>query len=313
MKNGTHTVVVEFVLQGISQIWLVQLFLCTLLLLFYAIILPGNVLIIMTIRHDPHLGSPMFFFLANLAFMDICYSCVTTPKIIANFLAGCRTISYRGCMAQLFFIHFLSGAEIILLISMAVDRYVAICHPLHYVTVMTRVVCWAMLACAWAAGFIHSMIQVILIAPLPFCGPNELDNFFCDITQITKLACTNTYTLEFVMFVNSGLVTIASFLLLLISYVALLVKVRKGSSQGKNKACSTCITHIIIIFIMFGPAIYIYCRPFQEHPFDKVVAFFHTVIFPVMNPMIYTLRNKEIKVAMWKLLKKIQNFQTSER
>uniref|UniRef100_A0A670J808 Olfactory receptor n=1 Tax=Podarcis muralis TaxID=64176 RepID=A0A670J808_PODMU len=305
MENGTHTVVVEFVLQGISEVWLVQLFFCTLLLLFYAIILPGNVLIIMTIRHDPHLGSPMFFFLANLAFMDICYSCVTTPKIIANFLAGCRTISYRDCMAQLFFIHFLGGAEIILLISMAVDRYVAICHPMHYVTVVTRVVCWAMLVCAWAAGFIHSMIQVILIAPLPFCGPNELDNFFCDTTQIIKLACTNTNTLEFVMFVNSGLVTTGCFIFLLISYVALLVKVRKGSSQGKNKAASTCTSHLIVVTMYFGPIMFIYLRPYARFMIDKVLSVFYMSVTPLLNPTIYALKNKEMKAALGNLLARL--------
>ncbi|XP_053217268.1 olfactory receptor 4N5-like [Podarcis raffonei] len=304
MEQLNYTVVAEFVLQGLSQIWELQLFLCCLLLLFYVIILPGNILIIVTILKYSHLGSPMFFFLANLALMDICYSCVIPPKMIANVLAGCRTISYRGCIAQLFFIHFLGGAEINLLIAMAVDRYVAICHPLHYATVMTRVVCWMLVVGSWAGGFIHSIIQVILIIPLPFCGPNELDNFFCDITQIIKLACTNTYALEFVMFVNSGLVTTGCFILLLISYGALLVKVRTGSGQGKSKASSTCITHIIIVFIMFGPAIYIYCRPFQDFPFDKIVAFFHTVVFPLMNPTIYTLRNKEIKVAMWRLMMK---------
>ncbi|XP_062993501.1 olfactory receptor 4N5-like [Elgaria multicarinata webbii] len=304
MKNGNYTVVTEFVLQRFAQTWALQMFFCALLLLFYIIILPGNILIIVTIRNDPRLGSPMFFLLANLAFMDICYSFVTPPKMITNIFSGSRTISYPGCMAQIFFIHLFGGAEMFLLISMTVDRYVAICHPLHYATVMTKAVCWVLVLCAWAGAFMHSMIQVILIIPLPFCGPNEVDNFFCDITQIIKLACTNTYTLQFVMFVNSGLVVTTCFILLLISYGVLLVKVRTGSSHGKNKASSTCITHIIIIVVMFGPAIYIYCRPFQDCPFDKLVAFFHTVVFPLMNPMIYTLRNKEIKVAIWRLLMK---------
>ncbi|XP_062993050.1 olfactory receptor 4N5-like [Elgaria multicarinata webbii] len=304
MKNGNYTVVTEFVLQRFAQNWDLQLFLCALLLLFYVIILPGNILIIVTIRNDPRLGSPMFFLLANLAFMDICYSFVTPPKMITNLFSGRRTISYPGCMAQIFFIHFFGGAEICLLISMAIDRYVAICHPLHYATVMTKAVCWVLVLCAWAGAFMHSMIQAILIIPLQFCGPNEVDNFFCDITQVIKLASTNTYTLQFVMFVNSCLVVTTCFILLLISYGVLLVKVRTGSSHGKNKASSTCITHIIILVVMFGPAIYIYCHPFQDCPFDKLVAFFHTVVFPLMNPMIYTLRNKEIKVAMWRLLMK---------
>uniref|UniRef100_A0A8D0DG62 Olfactory receptor n=1 Tax=Salvator merianae TaxID=96440 RepID=A0A8D0DG62_SALMN len=304
MERGNDTEVTEFIIQGLSQIWELQLFLCALLLLFYAFILPGNILIIVTIQKDPRLGSPMFFFLANLALLDICYSCVTPPKLMINAFVGCKTISYPGCIAQMFFIHLLGAAEMFLLIAMAIDRYVAICYPLYYASVMTKVVCWALLVSSWIGGFIHSIIQVILIIPLPFCGPNELDNFFCDITQIIKIACTNTYTLEIVMFFNSGLGSTVCFILLLISYGALLVKLRAGSSKGKSKASSTCITHIIIAFIMFSPSIYINCHPFQDFSFDKVVAFFHTVVFPLMNPMIYTLRNKEIKISMWRLLKK---------
>ncbi|KAM6449094.1 olfactory receptor 4N5-like [Liasis olivaceus] len=306
MENGSHSAVTEFVLQGISQIWEIQLFFCVLLLLFYILLLPGNILIIVTVLKNSSLESPMFFFLANLAFLDIIYSFVTHPKLILNIVSGCRTISYSGCITQIFFIHFLGGAEMFLLIAMAIDRYVAICHPLHYATVVTRVTCWAMVVVSWIGGFIHSIIQVILIIPLPFCGPNRLDNFFCDITQIIRLVCTNTYTLEFIMFASSGLMSIACFIFLLISYVALLLKVRMSSSLRKSKASSTCITHIIIILIMFGPAIYIYCHPFQEYSFDKVVAFFHTVVFPLMNPVIYTLRNKEIQGAMCKLLKNIK-------
>ncbi|XP_013918341.1 PREDICTED: olfactory receptor 4N2-like [Thamnophis sirtalis] len=300
MDSGNHT---EFVLEGLSETRELQVLLCILLLIFYIIILPANFLIIVTILKDRQLGAPMFFFLGNLAFMDICYSCVTPPKMIVNFFSGCQTISFKGCLTQLFFIHFLGGAEIYLLISMAVDRYVAICHPLHYVTIITKPVCWALVVTAWAGGFTHSIIQVIIILPLPFCGPNKLKNFFCDVTQIIRLACTNAYNLEFAMFINSGVVTAGCFVLLLISYGALLIKVRTGASQGKTKASSTCITHIIIVFIMFGPAIYLYCHPFRDFPFDKMVGFLHIVVFPLMNPMIYTLRNKEIKVAMWRLLK----------
>nr|XP_056720149.1 olfactory receptor 4N2-like [Euleptes europaea] len=304
MEHENQTFVREFILLGLAWNWELQLFLSVLLLIFYVIILPGNILIIVTIRTDVQLRSPMFFFLANLAFMDICYSAVTPPNMIANLFNKQKSISYQGCMAQIFFIHFLGGAEFFLLIAMAIDRYMAICHPLHYATMVTRAVCWVLVSCAWGGGFIHSMIQMGLILPLPFCGPNKLDNFFCDVTQIIRLACTNTYFLEFVMFINSGLVSTACFILLLISYGALLIKVKVGSSQGKTKAASTCVTHIIIVFIMFCPAIYVYCHPFRDFPFDKLVGFFHTVVFPLMNPMIYTLRNKEVKVAMFRMLRK---------
>ncbi|XP_077169943.1 olfactory receptor 4N2-like [Paroedura picta] len=304
MQQENHSVVEEFVLLGLSQARGVQLLLFVLFLVFYSLVLPANILIILTIRNDPRLGSPMYFFLANLAFLDICYCSVTPPKMLADFFSRHKTISFKGCLAQLFFLHFLGGSEISLLISMAIDRYVAICRPLQYTSVMSRPTCRAMVAGSWCVGFLHSIVQVIFIAHLPFCGPNKVDSFFCDITQIVKLACVDTYALELFMFVNSGVSILVCFILLLISYGVLLVKVRTGSSQGKSKAASTCFTHIIMVVIMFGPAIYIYCRPFMDFPFDKVMAVLHTVVFPLMNPMIYTLRNKEIKQAMWRLLSK---------
>ncbi|KAM9121537.1 olfactory receptor 4N2-like [Pangshura tecta] len=303
MELENRTEVTEFVLLGLSQTQEIQLFLFVLFLVFYSMILPANILIILTIRGDPHLGSPMYFFLANLAFLDICYCSVTPPKMLADFFSHHKTISYGGCMAQLFFIHFLGGAEVFLLMGMAFDRYVAICHPLRYASLMSREVFCALVVAAWAGGFTHSILQVVLILRLPFCGPNELDNFFCDITQVIKLACTDVYVLEFFMFFNSGLAILMCFFLLLISYGALLIRLRAGDpSKGTSKAASTCVTHVIIVFIMFGPAIYIYCRPFRSFPLDKVVAVFHTVVFPLMNPMIYTLRNKEIISSMKRLL-----------
>ncbi|XP_054850178.1 olfactory receptor 4N2-like [Eublepharis macularius] len=304
MQPGNHSMVKEFVLVGLSEDRGVQLFLFVLFLVFYSLVLPGNVLIILTIRSDPRLGSPMYFFLANLAFLDICYCSVTPPKMLADFFSSLKTISYRGCLAQLFFLHLLGASEAFLLIAMSIDRYMAICHPLHYSSVVSRPVYSAMVVGSWFLGFVHSIIQIILIVPLPFCGPNKLDNFFCDIIQMVKLACMNTYALELFMFINNGLSILICFILLLISYGILLVKVRTGSSQGKSKAPSTCITHMIMVVIMFVPAISIYSHPFQDFSFDKVVAVFHTMVFPLMNPMIYTLRNKEIKQAMRRLLSK---------
>ncbi|XP_059570285.1 olfactory receptor 4N5-like [Alligator mississippiensis] len=302
MADGNSTGVTEFVLLGLAQTREVQLSLFMFFFLFYVVILPGNVLIILTIHWDHHLGSPMYFFLANLAFLDLCYCFVTPPKMLVHFFSHHKVISYKGCIAQLFFLHFLGGSEINLLMGMAFDRYLAICKPLHYSTMVNKGFCWALVGASWAGGFIHSIIQVILIVHLPFCCPNELDNFFCDTTQLVKLACTNTYQIEFMMFVNSGVITLVCFLLLLISYGALLVRLRAGSSHGKSKAASTCVTHIIIVFVMFGPAIYIYCWPFRSFPMDKVVAVFHTVVFPLVNPTIYTLRNREILSAMKRML-----------
>ena len=222
--------------------------------------------------------------------------------MLVDFLSDEKVISYRGCITQLFFLHFLGGGEMLLLIVMAFDRYIAICRPLHYSTVMNPRACYALLLAQWLGGFVHSIIQVALILRLPFCGPNRLDNFFCDVPQVIKLACTDTFVVELLMVFNSGLLTLLCFLGLLASYAVILCRVHGSSSEGKSKAVSTCTTHIIVIFLMFGPGIFIYTRPFRAFPADKVVSLFHTVIFPLMNPVIYTLRNQEVKASMRKLL-----------
>jgi olfactory receptor len=273
-----------------------------LILIFYLIILPGNFLIILTIRSDPSLTAPLYFFLGNLAVLDASYSFIVAPRMLVDFLSEKKVISYRGCITQLFFLHFLGGGEGLLLVVMAFDRYIAICRPLYYLTVMNPTACYVMVLALWLGGFVHSIIQVFLILHLPFCGPNQLDNFFCDVPQVIKLACTNTFVVELLMVFNSGLLTLLCFLGLLTSYAIILFHVCRSSSEGKNKAVSICTTHVIVMFLMFGPAIFIYTRPFRALPADKVVSFFHTVIFPLMNPMIYTLRNQEVKTSMKKLL-----------
>ncbi|XP_047397660.1 olfactory receptor 4N4C-like [Sciurus carolinensis] len=300
IENGT--VVTEFILLGLTQSREIQLLVFVLILIFYLITLPGNFLIILTIRSDPGLTAPLYFFLGNLAFLDASYSFIVAPRMLADFLSERKVISYRGCITQLFFLHFLGGGEGLLLVVMAFDRYMAICRPLHYSTVMSPRACYVMLLALWLGGFIHSIIQVALILHLPFCGPNQLDNFFCDVPQVIKLACTDTFVVELLMVFNSGLLTLLCFLGLLASYAVILCHIHRSASEGKSKAMSTCTTHVIIILLMFGPAIFIYTRPFRALPADKVVSFFHTVIFPVMNPVIYTLRNQEVKISMKKLL-----------
>ncbi|KAJ1078958.1 hypothetical protein K5549_013261 [Capra hircus] len=295
MERENSTVVTEFILAGLTQSQNIQLLVFTLVLIFYLIILPGNFLIILTIRSDPGLTAPLYFFLGNLAFLDASYSFIVAPRMLVDFLSDEKVISYRGCITQLFFLHFLGGGEMLLLIVMAFDRYIAICRPLHYSTVMNPRACYALLLA-------HSIIQVALILRLPFCGPNRLDNFFCDVPQVIKLACTDTFVVELLMVFNSGLLTLLCFLGLLASYAVILCRVSGPASEGKSKALSTCTTHVIIILLMFGPAIFIYTRPFTALSADKVVSFFHTVIFPLMNPVIYTLRNQEVKASMRRIL-----------
>ncbi|NWS78146.1 OR4M1 protein, partial [Crotophaga sulcirostris] len=303
-EHENSTVATEFVLVGLYQDHKVQMILFFFFLLFYMIILPGNVLIILTIWGDSQLRSPMYFFLANLAFLDICYCSITPPKMLADFFSHRKTISYSACMAQLFFLHFLGATEALLLMVMAYDRYVAICKPLRYTSLVNREICCGLVGATWGGGFIHGIILFALSIHLPICGPNILDNFFCDVHQLVKLACANTYTVELLMFLNNEVLIVMCFTFLLISYTVLLLKLWTQSSKTKNKIVSTCVSHMIVVFVMCGPALYIYALPFQAAPMEKVVAVFHTVIFPLTNPMIYTLCNKEIKGSMWKLVSK---------
>ncbi|XP_037691419.1 olfactory receptor 4M1 [Choloepus didactylus] len=302
MEPANYTRVTEFVLTGLSQTREVQLVLFVIFVAFYLFILPGNILIICTIRLDPQLSSPMYFLLANLAFLDIWYSSITAPKMLVDFFVERKIISFRGCIAQLFFLHFVGASEMFLLTVMAFDRYVAICRPLHYAAIMNRRLCCILVAVSWLGGFIHSIIQVLLIVRLPFCGPNELDSYFCDITQVVRIACANTFPEELVMIFSSGLISVVCFIALLMSYAFLLAMLKRNSGESTTRAMSTCYSHITIVVLMFGPSIYIYARPFDSFSLDKVVSVFHTVIFPLLNPIIYTLRNKEVKTAMRKLV-----------
>ncbi|XP_072479776.1 olfactory receptor 4N5-like [Notamacropus eugenii] len=299
LENNTVT---EFILLGLTQSKEIQILVSVLIFSFYMIILPGNLLIIITIRSDPTLTAPLYFFLGNLAFLDVSYSFIVAPKMLVDFLYEKKTISYQQCITQLFFLHLLGAGEMFLLVVMAFDRYIAICKPLSYAAIMNCQVCYVLLLALWVGGFIHAIVQVAVIIHLPFCGPNQLDNFFCDVPQIIKLACTDTFVVELLMVSNTGLLTLLCFLGLLTSYAVILFQVRGSSSEGKSKALSTCATHVIIVFLMFGSAIFIYTHPFRSFPANKAVAFFHTVIFPLLNPVIYTLRNQEVKTSMRKLV-----------
>ncbi|KAF4009458.1 hypothetical protein G4228_000126 [Cervus hanglu yarkandensis] len=290
--------VTELIIAGLFQDPEVQRACFVVFLPVYLATVVGNGLIVLTVRVSKSLRAPMYFFLSHLSLVEISYSSTVVPKFITDLLSEIKTISLEGCVAQIFFFHLFGVAEIFLLTVMAYDRYVAICKPLHYTAVMSRPVCHRLLAASWLGGFSHSMVQIMITLQLPFCGPNVIDHYFCDLHPLFKLACTDTSVEGVVVLANSGLFSIFSFLLLVSSYIVILVSLRNHSAEGRRKALSTCVSHLTVVTLFFGPAIFLYMRPASTFTEDKLVAVFYTVVTPMLNPIIYTLRNAEMKVAL---------------
>ncbi|XP_047374510.1 olfactory receptor 4A47-like [Sciurus carolinensis] len=293
--------VTYFVLLGLTRNQKLQKVLFVMFLLIYILTMVGNLLIVMTITFSKTLGSPMYFFLASLSFMDAIYSSVFSPKLISDLFLGENTISFKLCMTQLFTEHFFGGSEAFLLLAMAYDRYVAICKPLHYLIIMRPSVCVVLLVVSWVGGFLHSVIQLSTIYGLPFCGPNVFNHFLCDMYPLLQLVCIDTYAIGLLVMANGGLICTTVFLLLLVSYVVILYSLKNLSQEGRRKALSTCGSHITVVVFFFVPCIFMYVRPAKTFPIDKPLSVFVTVITPMLNPIIYTLRNSEMTNAMKKL------------
>ncbi|XP_013844547.1 olfactory receptor 4F3/4F16/4F29-like [Sus scrofa] len=257
MDGANHSVVSEFVFLGLTNSWEIQLLLFVFTSMFYIASMMGNSLIMLTVTSDPHLHSPMYFLLANLYFIDLGVSSVTSPKMIYDLFRKRKVTSFGACIAEIFFIHIIGGVEMVLLTAMAFDRYVAICKPLHYLTIMSPRLCISFLVAAWVTSLIHSMVQLAFVVNLPFCGPNVLDSFYCDLPRFIKLACIDTDQLESMVTANSGLSSIASFIILIISYIVIILTVQKHSSAGSSKVLSTLSAHIAVVVLAFGPLIFV--------------------------------------------------------
>ncbi|XP_045413002.1 olfactory receptor 1020-like [Lemur catta] len=305
LTSSNHTPVTKFILLGFSNYPDLQELLFGGFLLIYAITVVGNLGMMALIFLDARLHSPMYFFLSVLSFLDVCYSSVITPKLLVNLLASDKSISFKGCVVQMTFFVMHATAESFLLASMAYDRFVAICQPLHYGSIMTKGTCLQLVAVSYAFGGANTAIETGNVFALPFCGPNTVKHYFCDIQPLLHLACANTATAGVILYVFSALVTLLPAAVILTSYSLVLVAIGKmRSAAGRKKALSTCASHFLAIAIFYGTVVFTYVQPQRStnNTNNQVVSVFYTIIIPMLNPFIYSLRNKEVKGALQRKL-----------
>ncbi|XP_074087920.1 olfactory receptor 4P4-like [Macrotis lagotis] len=298
MEN--HNNVTEFILLGLSMKKEMKKVCFAIFTTFYLAIFLGNFIIFITISYSHLMQQPMYYFLWHLSFIDPCFTSTVVPRMIGDLISSRKTISYNCCMTQLFSFHLLGGVEIFILVSMAFDRYVAICKPLHYMTIVNRQRCNMLIMTSWLLGFWHSVAQIFMLLRLPFCGPNQIEHYMCESKPLLKLACTDTHVASILVIANTGMIALVTFLILVSSYIIILYNLRKHSSESRRKALSTCASHVLVVLLFFVPCITTYLPP-SDTVNDKEFAVFYTVIAPMLNPLIYTLRNVEMKNAIRKV------------
>ncbi|XP_022362884.1 olfactory receptor 10AG1-like [Enhydra lutris kenyoni] len=299
------TSMTEFILLGFSDYPNLQMFLFIIFFFVYVIILMGNGIIVLVTRLDQALQTPMYFFLSNFSFLEVCFVSATLPRMLTNLWTQKRSISLFACATQMSFVLMLGNVECLFLTVMAYDRYIAICNPLHYPLVMNHKVCVQLVAACWITGILVEIGQTCQIFSLPYCGSNQINHFFCDIPPLLSLACGDTFLNEMLVFTVAMLFVMIPFLLILGSYSKIISTIlRLPSATGRTKAFSTCSSHVIIVAMFFGSAIITYLRPKTKHSSrtDKFLSLFYTIVTPMFNPMIYTLRNKDVMIALRKLL-----------
>ncbi|NXG89270.1 OR5V1 protein, partial [Stercorarius parasiticus] len=313
MQRVNLSTVSEFVLVGLSDAPEVRFLLFVLFLIIYLATMAGNISILVAMSTDARLHNPMYFFLGNLSLLDILCPTITVPKMLEALLLENKAISFTGCVLQLFFLIDVVGTEIFLLAVMAYDRYVAICHPLQYMNIVSLKLCAHLAIGTWVAGFFNSLLHSSLIFTLSFCDSNEVDQYYCDIPPVLALSCSPTYSRELVLLIVAGVLGSAAFVVTLISYIYILVAILyMKSSESRHKAFSTCGSHLTVVCLFYGTTICTYVRPsstYSPHQ-DRVVSMLYGILTPLLNPIIYSLRNKEVKCALRRLIGHVRTLLT---
>ncbi|XP_066487318.1 olfactory receptor 6N1-like [Tiliqua scincoides] len=305
MDLSNHTTVSEFIITGFPNLKEIRIPVFVLVLIIYMLTVTGNMVIVFITRCESSLHTPMYFFLGNFAFLEICFTSVTVPTILVDLITETNMLSFTNCLTQIYFFHALGGIECLLLAIMAYDRYVAIRSPLRYNIIMSHTVCIQLASWSWAIGLVLPLVPVILISRLNYCGSNVVDHFFCDILPLLRLVCNRTQVNEMLSFFICSFILVGSFTLTMVSYAAIIVTVLGiPSSAGRKKAFSTFASHLTVVGVFYGTMMFIYVRPTRNLSFnmDQLVAVFYCVVTPLLNPIIYSLRNKEVKGALQKVL-----------
>nr|XP_034981376.1 olfactory receptor 1020-like [Zootoca vivipara] len=306
MADGNFTAITEFLLLGFTDNQNMMFVLFAVFLLIYLLILVGNIGMVTLIRIDSRLHTPMYFFLSSLSLLDIGYSTVIAPRTLMTFVAESKNISFTGCALQFFFFCIAVSCECCLLGVMAYDRFIAICNPLLYTAIMSRKLCYLLVAGSYLTGCVNAIVQTSFIFNLSFCRSNIINHFFCDVPPILKLSCSDTGVTDIIHFIFSTAIVSVTLLTVLVSYTYILVAIlRINSAEGRRKAFSTCASHLTAVTVFYGTAIFMYLRPSSKYSVeqDKIISVFYTLAIPMLNPLIYSLRNKEVKEAFKRLIK----------
>ena len=307
MKAGNQTRVLEFLLLGFFQDSEHQHILFELFLSMFVVTVLGNLLIILAISSDSHLHTPMYFFISNLAFADVCFTSTTVPKMLVNIQTQSKSISYAGCINQIYFLLLFAGLDDFLLTVMAYDRFVAICHPLHYTVIMNSRLCGLLVLVSWMMSAPNSLIQILMMLRLSFCRVPEIPNFFCELNQVVRSACSDTFLNDMMVYVAAGLLSGGPFIGILYSYSKIVASIRGiSSARGKYRAFSTCASHLSVVSLFYCTILGVYLNPADAHNSHSsaIASVMYTVVTPMLNPFIYSLRNKDIKEALKRFIER---------